>query len=91
MSAFPNTRRNGATVYVDASSNGFNSNVSSDFRAVIPDSPSPTSDVGLLSTVFPEDSSRTCRIRRQPKDLVTCSCKHSAQYNLPHNHMLLIC
>lgn len=54
MSAFPYTRRNGATTYVDAQSTGVNISGSSDFRAVIPDSSLPTADVGLLSTIFPE-------------------------------------
>lgn len=54
MSGFPYSERNGATTYVDAPPSGVNSSGLSDFPVVIPDSQSPTSDVELLSTAFPE-------------------------------------
>ncbi|KAK9731432.1 7 transmembrane receptor (rhodopsin family) [Popillia japonica] len=59
MSAFPYTRRNGATTYVDAPSNSINSNGSSYFRAVIADSSTPTANIELLSTIFPESMNIT--------------------------------
>lgn len=59
MSAFPYTRRNGATTYVDAPSNSINSNGSSYFRAVIADSSTPTANIELLSTIFPESMNTT--------------------------------